>query len=90
MKCLLCPIEINELKEFPATVGPQGQLIEDVLGRWNHSQALAGWTHVSLSAQAGGGSMSILSGHICPEHSVTAGSIALVAASSPTMAKDNK
>jgi len=80
MKCLLCPIEIDELKEFPATRGPQGQVIEDIMGRWNHSQALNQWTHVALTAQQPGGSMSILSGHICPAHPIQPGSVALVAA----------
>ena len=80
MKCLLCPTEIDELKAFPPSPGPQGQMIEDVMGKWNHSQALVAWTHVALTAQKGGGSMSILSGHICPAHSVKPGSVALVAA----------
>ena len=84
MKCLLCSVEIDELKEFPATRGPQGQVIEDIMGRWNHSLALNQWTHVALTAQKPGGSMSILSGHICPAHSVQPGSVALVAA--PTIA----
>ena len=80
MKCLLCPTEIDELKAFPSTPGPQGQMIEDIMGKWNHSQALVAWTHVALTAQKGGGSMSILSGHICPAHPVKPGSVALVAA----------
>ena len=80
MKCLLCPVEIDELKDFPITIGPQGQKIEDIMGKWNHSQALAKWTHVALTAQKPSGSMSILSGHICPAHPVSPGSVALVAA----------
>ena len=80
MKCLLCPVEIDELKAFPSTPGPQGQMIEDIMGKWNHSQALIAWTHVALTAQMPGGSMSILSGHICPAHPVKPGSVALVAA----------
>jgi hypothetical protein len=79
MKCLLCPAEIDELKAFPPTPGPQGQMIEDIIGKWNHSQALVTWTHVALTAQKGGGSMSILSGHVCPAHPVKPGSVALVA-----------
>lgn len=79
MKCLLCPTEIDELREFPTTIGPQGQKIEDIMGRWKHSQSLATWTHVALTAQKPGGSMSILSGHICPGHLVSPGSVALVA-----------
>ena len=81
MKCLLCPVEIDELKAFPPSPGPQGQMIEDVVGKWHHSQALTAWTHVALTAQMPGGSMSILSGHICPAHPVKPGSVALVAAS---------
>jgi hypothetical protein len=84
MKCLLCPIEIDELKEFPATRGPQGQVIEDIMGRWNHSQALNQWVHVALTAQKPGGSMSILSGHICPAHPIQPGSVALMAAPETT------
>lgn len=80
MKCLLCPAEIDELKAFPPSQGPNGQLIEDIMGKWQHSQVLVTWTHVALTAQKGGGSMSILSGHICPAHSVKPGSVALVAA----------
>jgi hypothetical protein len=80
MKCLLCPAEIDELKAFPPSPGPQGQMIEDVMGKWNHSQALVAWTHVALTAQKGGGSMSILSGHVCPAHTIKPGSVALVAA----------
>jgi hypothetical protein len=80
MKCLLCPTEIDELKAFPPSPGPQGQMIEDILGKWEHSKALTTWTHVALTAQMPGGSMSILSGHICPAHPVKPGSVALVAA----------
>ena len=80
MKCLLCPIEIDELKSFPSTPGPQGQMIEDVVGKWKHGLLLAEWTHVALTAQMGGGSMSILSGHVCPAHTIKPGCVALVAA----------
>jgi len=80
MKCLLCPAEIDELKAFPPTPGPQGVMIENIIGKWEHSQLLVTWTHVALTAQKGGGSMSILSGHICPAHPVNPGSVALVAA----------
>jgi hypothetical protein len=80
MKCLLCSAEIDEVKVFPPMPGPHGQMIEDVVGKWNHSQVLVTWTHVALTAQKGGGSMSILSGHICSAHPVKPGSVALVAA----------
>ena len=87
MKCLLCPVEINELKAFPVTIGPQGQKIEDVMGQWQHAQDLARWTHVALTAQMPGGSMSILSGHVCPAHPVKPGSVALVAVPAEVVAK---
>jgi hypothetical protein len=80
MKCLLCTVEIDENKSFPGTPGPDGQMIEDVMGKWNHSKSLLTWTHVALTAQTGGGSMSILSGHICSAHPVRPGSVALAAA----------
>jgi len=84
MKCLLCAVEIEENKAFPPMPGPQGQMIEDIVGKWNHSQKLVLWTHVALTAQTGGGSMAILSGHICPAHPVKPGSVALVATSVET------
>jgi hypothetical protein len=79
MKCLLCPAEIDALKAFPPQIGPQGQVIEDIMGKWNHAQAVGAWVHVALTAQTGGGSLTVLSGHICPAHPVKAGSIALTA-----------
>jgi len=87
MKCLLCAVEIDELKAFPPSPGPQGQMIEDVMGRWNHSQALLAWTHVTLTAQKSGGSMAILSGHICPAHPVNPGCVALMAVSAVVSSK---
>ena len=79
MKCLVCSAEIDELKEFPAAVGPQGQLIEDTLGKWKHVQAVGGWTHVTLTAQVSAGTVTVLSGNVCPAHPVTAESIMLAA-----------
>jgi len=97
MKCLICSTEIDDKREFPVTVGPQGQQIEDVLGKFNHAQELGKWTHVSLTAQKAAGSVMLLSGHICPLHNVSEGSLALIVAPSlvsrddaPVPSKRNK
>ena len=71
MKCLACPAEIDDQKSFPAAVGPQGQIIEDAMGRWKHASELALWTHVTLTAQVATGCLTVLSGHICPKHLVS-------------------
>jgi len=86
MKCLLCPTEIDELKGFPPTVGPGGVQIEDTLGKWKHSQSVAAWTHVTLTAQVPAGSVTILSGHICPAHAISPEGIGL-SAKSPSVPK---
>lgn len=90
MKCLVCSTEIDELKEFPATPGPGGQLIEDTLGKWKHSQAVGAWTHVTLTAQVSAGTVTVLSGNVCPAHFVTAANIMLAARPSPTQAGIDK
>jgi hypothetical protein len=90
MKCLVCSAEIDELKEFPATPGPGGQLIEDTLGKWKHSQAVGAWTHVTLTAQVSAGTVTVLSGNVCPAHPVTAAGIMLAARPSPTPAGIDK
>lgn len=77
MKCLICTTEIDELKEFPAEVGPGGQLIEDTLGKWKHAQAVGAWTHVTLTAQVSAGTITVLSGNVCPAHPVSAESLIL-------------
>ena len=82
MKCLICSTEIDDKKEFPVTVGPQGQQIEDSLGKFNHAQELGKWNHVTLTAQKAVGCVTILSGHVCPAHNVAEGSIALAVAPS--------
>lgn len=83
MKCLVCPSEIDELKEFPPTIGPGGVQIEDTLGKWKHSQTVGAWTHVTLTAQISAGTVTILSGHVCPAHPVTPDSIVIIAARPP-------
>jgi hypothetical protein len=89
MKCLLCPTEIDELRAFPPTVGPGGVSIEDTLGKWKHAQAVAAWTHLTLTAQLPAGSLTVLSGHVCPEHSISADGIALAAKTSPKSHEKN-
>jgi hypothetical protein len=79
MKCLICQAEIDELKEFPATPGPGGQLIEDTLGKWKHAQAVGAWTHVTLTAQVSAGTVTVLSGNVCPAHPVTSEGLMLAA-----------
>jgi len=89
MKCLICSIEIDDKKEFPVTIGPQGQQVEDVLGKFNHAQELGKWTHVTLTAQKAVGSVALLSGHICSAHSVTEGSLVLITAAPSPIPKDD-
>jgi len=68
MKCLVCTQEIDELKEFPPTIGPGGVQIEDTLGKWKHSQAVGAWIHLTLTAQVSAGTVTVLAGHVCPLH----------------------
>ena len=86
MRCLLCPNEIDDKREFPIVRGPQGQEIQDTLGMFNHVTALGKWIHVTLTAQKGAGTETLLSGHVCPSHPVSPGRIAL--ALPPTSKKD--
>ena len=88
MKCLICSTEIDDKKEFSVAVGPQGQMIEDVLGKFNHVKELNRWTHVTLTAQKAAGSVVILSGHVCPVHNVVEGSLALAVAPNPVLRND--
>ena len=83
MKCLVCASTIDERKAFPPTVGPGGVQIEDTLGRWKHAQAVGAWTHVTLTAQVSGGSKTILSGHVCPNHLISNDGIQLAARTPP-------
>ena len=83
MRCLLCPSEIDDKREFPIVKGPQGQDIQDTLGMFNHVTALGKWTHVTLTAQKGAGTEVLLSGHICPSHTVSPGAVALAPPSTP-------
>ena len=90
MKCLICSAEIDELREFPPTVGPGGVQIEDTLGRWKHSQAVGAWTHLTLTAQVPAGTVTVLSGHICPAHVISSDGIALAAKTSSASAAKSK
>ena len=81
MRCLLCTNEIDENRGFPSVVGAQGQVVQDTLGLYNHTEALGKWLHVTLTAQKGSGSEVLLCGHICPSHSVAPGTIGLSALS---------
>ena len=86
MRCLLCPNEIDDKREFPYVDGPNGTKIQDTLGMFNHVTALGRWIHVTLTAQKGTGTETLLSGHVCPSHAVSPGSIIL--AIPPTPKKD--
>jgi hypothetical protein len=86
MKCLLCSSEIDDRREFPVMKGSQGQEIQDTLGMYNHVMSLGKWIHVTLTAQKSSGTEVLLSGHVCPSHVVSPGSLALAA--SPTPKKD--
>jgi hypothetical protein len=77
MRCLLCQNEIDDRREFPFVDGPNGQRIQDTMGMFNHVTSLGKWIHVTLTAQKGPGSETILSGHVCPSHAVVPGSISL-------------
>ena len=68
MKCLACPAEIDELRQFASAVDARGQVVEDALGKLQHRQALAGWTHVFITAQTGAGARTLVAGHVCPAH----------------------
>ena len=83
MKCLVCDRQVDELREFPVVVDAQGKTIEDAMGKFRHQQELSAWTHVTLTAQRGGGSLTLLSGHVCPDHVVAANGFELVAAGHP-------
>jgi hypothetical protein len=67
MKCLVCPNTIDEFREFPVSHAPNGQAMQDAPGKYAHEVALATWRHVTVTVQAGGGSLAVLNGHICPE-----------------------
>jgi hypothetical protein len=87
MRCLLCANEIDDKREFPFVDGPNGQKIQDTLGMFNHVTALGKWIHVTLTAQKGTGTETILSGHVCPSHNVAPGSLSLTLALQPKKEK---
>ena len=83
MKCLMCPNEIDENKDFRVK-GPQGQDLDDIVGRLRHVEDLSHWTHLTLTAQYSYTQV-LLSGHVCPSHRIEPGRIGLmeVAISAP-------
>ena len=86
MRCLLCSNEIDDKREFPFVDGPNGQRIQDTLGMFNHTTSLGKWIHVTLTAQKFSGTEVLLSGHVCPAHGVSPGSISI--SPSPPPKKD--
>ena len=81
MKCLVCPNTIDDKRDFTVK-GPQGQDLDDTVGRLRHFDELGRWTHVTLTAQLSYTQV-LLSGHVCPAHKVVPGSIALVEVAIP-------
>ena len=78
MKCLICASTIDDKKDFTVK-GPQGQDLDDTVGRLRHFDELGRWTHVTLTAQFSFTQV-LLSGHVCPAHKVEPGRIGLVEA----------
>ena len=76
MKCLICASSIDEKKDFTVK-GPQGQSLDDVVGRLRHYEELGRWTHVTLTAQLAYTQV-LLSGHLCPSHNVVPGGLGLL------------
>ena len=81
MKCLICANTIDDKKDFTVK-GPQGQNLDDVVGRLRHFEELGKWTHITLTAQLAYTQV-LLSGHICPAHKAVPGGIGLVDAVVP-------
>jgi hypothetical protein len=75
MKCLICENAIDDKKDFTVK-GPQGQDLDDVVGRLRHFEELGRWTHVTLTAQLAYTQV-LLSGHVCPAHRAVPGGIVL-------------
>ena len=78
MKCLICASTIDDKKDFTVK-GPQGQDLDDTVGRLRHFDELGRWTHVTLTAQLSFTQV-LLSGHVCPAHKVEPGRLSLVEA----------
>ena len=75
MRCLMCSTEIDENKDFHVR-GPQGQDLDDIVGRLRHTTELGRWTHLTLTAQYSFTQV-LLSGHVCPGHEISPGRIGL-------------
>jgi len=76
MKCLVCPTEIDEVKEFPPVV-IGGKEVPDAVASAKHAAELATWEHVTVTVSRGGGQATVLNGHTCPEHALVEGSVGL-------------
>lgn len=67
MKCLLCPKEIDELKEFPVVYDESARRnLYDEIGQRKHSAELNQWQQVVVAVGAIG-ERTVLHGHVCPE-----------------------
>jgi len=69
MKCLVqgCSSQIDELKEFPVTYGPNGVTDEHVAGQRAHAAVLEKWTFMLVVAR-GNRDDELTAGHVCPNH----------------------
>jgi len=77
MRCLLCNVEVDEKQQFSGFQGPDGRIVEDAVSRLRLQAELRRWKHVTLTAQVGGGSMTLESGHLCPKHELGDATISL-------------
>jgi len=79
MRCLIedCSAEIDERKSFPSVVGPNGQVLERIIERFEHEKELSRWTHVSLTANRSA-CVILLAGHVCPDHKLEAGNFKIM------------
>ena len=88
MRCLVCPNTIDDKKDFTVK-GPQGQDLDDTVGRLRHFDELGRWTHVTLTAQFSFTQV-LLSGHVCPAHKVEPGRFVLVDAAPAISVQDGR
>lgn len=77
MRCIACGLDVDENQQFPGFRGPDGRVVEDTVSRFRLEAELRRWTHVTLTAQVGGGSMTLESGHVCPAHDLRDVSVGL-------------
>jgi len=74
MKCLLCPTEIDEKREFKPEISKHtGKLVFDEEGQRQHAHDLSQWEQVKVSATRGmHGDVELLVAHVCPQHILSA------------------